>query len=467
MICRTRAYTFSAHGEVSVARLGEPNVVSDLAGAGDDAVTRLVIDSEFVEEFASPKELTLEKAGPRRELYFDPAKVKAAIVTCGGLCPGINDVIRSLVRTLRREYRVPSVLGIRHGLRGFMPAYRLDVRELTVDNVAAINESGGTYLGTSRGPQPEEEILDALERLNISMLFVIGGDGTLKAARAIDALLRKNDRRIAVVGIPKTIDNDINFIPRSFGFETAVDKTVEALRGARVEAMSVMGGIGLVKIMGRESGFIAAHAALAFRDVDFVLVPEAPFTLHGQAGLLRALENKLRHNGHALIALAEGAGQDLVPRPETGDASGNRKPGDIAGLLMREIASDFKARGLEHHFKYIDPSYLVRSVPANTNDRIYAATLGQHAAHAAMSGRTGMVVAQIMDQFVHLPLALVTEKRRKLNPNSSLWRSVLACSGQGPLVDCIPNSLAAADAAGNSKGNHNERIACRADCHRP
>lgn len=456
-------YTFSAHGEVSIPRLGKPNVASRLAGAGEDAVTRLVIDSEFGEDFASPRELTLEKAGPRKDLYFDPAKVKAAIVTCGGLCPGINDVIRSLVRTLRREYQVASVLGIRHGLRGFMPAFRLDVRELTVDNVAAINESGGTFLGTSRGPQPEEEILDALERLNVSMLFVIGGDGTLKAARAIDAALHKNNRRIAVVGIPKTIDNDINFIPRSFGFETAVDKTVEALRCARVEALSVMGGIGLVKIMGRESGFIAAHAALAFRDVDFVLVPEAPFALHGQGGLLQALENKLRVNGHALIALAEGAGQNLIPLPDAGDASGNRKLGDIAGFLLREIAENFTARGVEHYLKYIDPSYIVRSVPASTNDRIYAATLGQHAAHAAMSGRTGMVVAQIMDQFVHLPLALVTEKRRKLNPNSSLWRSVLACTGQGPLVASEQNHPGAETVPGNSKGNRNERIACRAD----
>ena len=421
---------FLQDGLMTIPTLGRGGVESPLRAASEDAWARMSIDSELMEECATPLELGLELAGPRRRLYFDPSKVKAAVVTCGGLCPGINDVIRSLVRTLYYEYGIASVLGIRRGLRGLIPRYGLGVVELTPDVVASIHESGGTFLGTSRGPQPADEMADALERLNVSMLFIIGGDGTMKAAAALDAELRRRGSRIAVIGIPKTIDNDINFIPRSFGFETAVDKAVEALRCARTEAMSVEGGIGLVKMMGRESGFIAAHATLAFRDVDFTLVPESPFYLHGEGGLLRALEQRLSRQGFALIVAAEGAGKDLLPRSDTHDASGNAHQADIAALLMREVAADFAGRSIPYYFKYIDPSYTVRSVPAGTNDRIYCALLGQNAGHAAMSGRTGMVVGKIMDKFVHLPLALVAQKRRKMNPKSDLWRAVLACTGQ-------------------------------------
>lgn len=455
-------FVLPENGNVIIHRLGNPKVASPLFSAQDDAFVRLMIDNELEASFAEPRELCFEKAGARKALYFDPSKGKAAIVTCGGLCPGINDVIRSIVRTLHREYHAASVLGIRYGLRGFIPKYRLDVQELTIQTVASIHEAGGTYLGTSRGPQPATEVIDALERLNINMLFIIGGDGTMKAAREIDALLQARGSRIAVIGIPKTIDNDINFIPRSFGFETAVDKTVEALRCARTEAMSVPGGIGIVKIMGRESGFIAAHAALAYRDVDFVLVPEVPFELHGERGLLEALEARLAAQGHALIAVAEGAGQNFLPVQEGSDASGNKDLADISSFLMRTFADYFIEHNISYYFKFIDPSYMVRSVPAGSNDRIYAATLAQHAVHAAMSGRTGMVVAEIMDHFVHLPLALVTEKRRKLNPKSSLWRSVLACTGQGQFTASDQKNPEAESAAGNSKGSHNERITCRA-----
>lgn len=424
---------FPGASEVRIATLGKASVLSPLRGECDDHPARLVIDSELCEEFAEPRELLFETAGPRGRLYFDPAKSKAAIVTCGGLCPGLNDVIRSLVRVLRREYGVPSVIGIRHGLWGFMPEAKLGVVDLTLENVFSIHESGGTILGTSRGPQPPDAIVDALHRLNVNMLFVVGGDGTMKAALALDEALRREGRRVAVVGIPKTIDNDINFVPRSFGFETAVGKTVEALRCARIEAMSVQGGIGIVKIMGRESGFIAARAALAFRDADFVLTPESPFDLHGEGALLDSLAAKLAANGHALMAVAEGAGKALALKAEGEDASGNSNLADICAHLMDAIGTHFSARGVRHRFKYIDPSYIVRSVPAGVNDRVYAASLAEHAAHAAISGRTGMVVAQIMDKFVHLPLELVTARRRKIQTRSALWRSVLACTGQGDL----------------------------------
>lgn len=431
----------SAVYDTRIPRLGTPEIDSPLScspTAGERSAV-FNVDETLIEEFTSPRPLSLELAGPRRKLYFDPGRTKCAVVTCGGLCPGINDVIRAVVMTACTAYGTPPILGVRYGLRGFLPSHRPDVRELTPSAVEGIHEFGGTILGTSRGPQPSSEIVAALERLNVSALFVIGGDGTMKAAASIQKETARRGTRISIIGIPKTIDNDIHFIPQSFGFDTAVDKAADAVRCAHIEAASVLNGIGIVKLMGRESGFIAANAALSMREVDFVLVPEVPFTLFGEKGLLPALEKRLTEHSHAVLVVAEGAGQDLLPSGAPScDASGNRALGDIAGFLCKNTAAYFSAKNIPCSLKYIDPSYLIRSVPANANDRLYCGFLGQHAVHAAMSGKTGMVVADIMDKFVHLPLELVTRKRRTLNRRSDLWQSVLETTGQGNVMGMSP-----------------------------
>ena len=289
--------------EVPVVALGATKIPSPLPYGSmmENGRATLCLDQEHSEELASSHTLVLESAGPRPLLYFDPSKTKCAIVTCGGLCPGLNDVIRSIVLTCHHAYHTPSVLGIRYGLEGFIPAYGHAVMELTPESVEHIDQFGGTLLGSSRGPQSPSEIVDALERLNISVLFVIGGDGSMKAAQAIGTEIRERAMRLSVIGIPKTIDNDISFVPQSFGFDTAVDKATESIRCAHVEAVGVPNGIGIVKLMGRESGFIAAQAALALREANFVLIPEAPFRLEGKGGLLPALEKRLKDRSHAGI----------------------------------------------------------------------------------------------------------------------------------------------------------------------
>lgn len=382
--------------------------------------------------------LYFEAAGPRSKLYFDPTKSKCAIVTCGGLCPGINDVIRAIVMEAYHAYKVPAVLGIRYGLEGFIPKYQHNIFEFTPHNISSIHQFGGTILGSSRGPQPPEEIVDALERMNISCLFMIGGDGTLKAAKSIHEEITRRNLHISVVGIPKTIDNDINFISQSFGFETAVDKATEAIQCAHTEAIGVKNGIGLVKLMGRESGFIAAQATLALKEVNFVLVPEAKFTLEGEGGLLPALVERLQARSHAVIVIAEGAGQHLLQKTGKKDASGNLILGDIGQLLRDEIKRYFAEKSIPYALKYIDPSYIIRSIPANANDRVYCGFLGQHAVHAAMAGRTGLVVAKLMDRYVHLPLTLVTKTRRTMNICSDYWRAVLESTGQAHLTGMSP-----------------------------
>ncbi len=383
-----------------------------------------------------------EEAGPREQIYFDPSKTKCAIVTCGGLCPGINDVIRAIVLESYYHYGISAILGIRYGLQGFIPEYGQEIWELTPSNVSDIHEFGGTILGSSRGHQSPEKIVDALERMNVNILFLIGGDGTMKAASAIHEEISRRNMKMSIIGIPKTIDNDIHFLSKTFGFDTAVSKATEAIRCAHTEALGAPNGIGMVKVMGRESGFIAAEASLALRDVNFVLVPEEPFELEGESGLLNQLKIRLQRRGHSVIIVAEGAGQDLYRQMTRTagqeiqtDASGNPILGDICGLLQNEIKSYFRAQNMPITLKFIDPSYIIRSVPANTNDRVYCGFLGQNAVHAAMAGKTNMVVSKLQDRYIYLPLEYVTKKRRKLNTFSNYWRAVLESTGQ-PITLC-------------------------------
>ncbi|WP_051571442.1 ATP-dependent 6-phosphofructokinase [Cryptosporangium arvum] len=390
----------------------------------DDTISMVAARGLPIERLPS-----FEPGGPRRRIYFDPAKTRVAIVTCGGLCPGLNDVIRGLVLELTEHYGVQRIVGIRNGYQGFVAKYGRDVVDLTPDAVAGINEHGGTILGTSRGQQDPEEIVDCLERLGITMLFVIGGDGSMRGAIGICRVVGERGLKISVVGVPKTIDNDIPFINQSFGFQTAFSRAAESIRTAHVEARTVPNGVGLVRLMGRHSGFIACYAALAKNDADFVLIPEVPFTLHGTNGLLARLRKRVIERGHAVVVVAEGAGQELLD-PEGTDASGNQKLSDVGVYLRHRITEDFEEAGLEINLKYIDPSYTIRSVPANPYDSVYCLRLAHTAVHAAMAGRTQMVVGRWHGRFVHVPMRLAVSRRNQVDPDGDLWMSVLEATGQ-------------------------------------
>ena len=391
----------------------------------------------FIREcLATGKEfVSFEEAGPREYIYFDPKKVKAAIVTCGGLCPGTNDVLRAVVLTLYHVYGVHNILGIKYGLQGFIPAYGYDLEQLTPQRVANIHELGGTILGTSRGPQDVVAMVDAIDRLNISILFTIGGDGALRAAAMMSEEISVRGLKTAVVGIPKSIDNDIDLVARSFGFDTAVEVAASAIRSAHTEAIGAPNGIGLVKVMGRQSGFIAATAALAQKDCNCVLIPEVDFDLDGPQGLLAVLRGRLQRRGHAVILVAEGAGQKFFDPGSLGrDPSGNPRLGDIGGFLQRGIQQYFAEFGVEISLKYIDPSYLIRSVPANANDRVFCGFLGQHAVHAAMAGKSGMLISLWNNRYVHIPIPLAVARRKQVDPNGGLWLSVVESTGQPALL---------------------------------
>ena len=375
--------------------------------------------------------ITIERSGPREKIYFDPAKTTCAIVTCGGLCPGMNDVIRGLVMTLSYSYGVKTIYGIPFGYEGFIDRYGHAILKLTPDMVSDIHTDGGSILGTSRGPQSKKEMVDKLVQLEVDILFVIGGDGTLRGASDIVAEIASRDLKISVVGIPKTIDNDLEYMDKSFGFETAFAEAVRVVRCAHSEAKGHPNGVGLVKLMGRDSGFIAAFAAIADNCVNYVLIPESQFHLTGRNGLLECLAHRLNGRGHAVIVVAEGAGQHLMQNdPSAKDASGNAKFGDIGPFLKREIETHFKSLGKEINLKYIDPSYVIRSVPASPQDAIYCLRLAQHAVHAAMAGKTNMVVGRWHGHHVNLPIKVVTVRRRKVSLQGDLWLSVLEATGQ-------------------------------------
>ncbi|MFC1798404.1 ATP-dependent 6-phosphofructokinase [Thermodesulfobacteriota bacterium] len=377
---------------------------------------------------------SFEKAGPRSKLYFDPSKVRCALVTCGGLCPGLNDIIRSIVLELYYGYGVRNIYGIRYGLQGFVPQYGHDIMELAPDNVSNILEMGGSILGSSRGPQPIDEIVDCLERMNIGILFMIGGDGTLVAATKIADTILDRGLKISVVGVPKTIDNDIYMVSRSFGFDTAVDVATQAIRGAHNEAQGYPHGIGMIKLMGRYSGFIAATAVLAQQDVNFVLIPEVDFDLDGPKGLLAQLENRLRLRGHAVILVAEGAGQKFFQDVEKErDESGNIRLNDIGLYLKESISRYFEDHRTDISLKYIDPSYMIRSLPANANDHVFCNFLGRDAVHAGMAGKTKLLIGHWNNHFVHLPMSACVGKRKQVTPTGKLWLNVLDATGQGTL----------------------------------
>ncbi len=411
-----------------VDTLGECTVDTPLVAPtfinAEDAV---LVDPTLRGQRSHPEEEPdfMEQAGPREKIFFNPENTTAAIVSCGGLCPGINDTIRGITMILWHRYGVRNILGLKYGYEGLVPSMH-EPLELTPEAVEDIHKDGGTVLGTSRGPQDVSEMVDFLEDRKIDILFTIGGDGTQRGAQAISEEISRRNLRIAAVGIPKTIDNDILFTERSFGFETAVAMSMPPILGAHREAQAARNGIGLVKLMGRHSGFIAAYATLASSDVNMVLVPEVHFTMEK---VLFFLTHRLKKKSHAVIVVAEGAGQHLVSSPGK-DESGNRKPGDIGQFLKKEITDHFTSSGIPITVKYIDPSYTIRSAPASADDSAYCFRLAQNAVHAGMAGRTNTLIGQWNAYFVHVPMRAASNNRKIINTSADLWQSVLDNTGQ-------------------------------------
>jgi 6-phosphofructokinase 1 len=408
---------------MKVSTLGEPRFASTRSHTVSDDI-RI---PERIEIGAEPG-LQFELAGPREKLFFDAKHTRAGIVTCGGLCPGLNNVIRSLVLELHYGYGVRDILGFRGGYRGLDPARGEAPDQLTPEYVDDIHQKGGTVLGSSRGPVDTNIAVDSLIARGINMLFTIGGDGTQRGSNDLYQEAKKRGHALCVVGVPKTVDNDVGYVARTFGFFSAVEEAKRVLDCAHTEARSVPGGIGLVKIMGRHAGFLTAAATVASQDVNFALIPEVPFALDS---FLATLRERMLHKSHCVIAVAEGAGQDLLAA-DAGerDASGNVKLKDIGPFLREKIEAYFKAAGVPVVMRYFDPSYQIRSTPANSEDSILCDLYARNAVHAAMAGKTGLVIGFLHERFIHVPIELLSRQDKRLDPASGWWRSVLAATGQ-------------------------------------
>lgn len=403
--------------------LGEARFASNLSHTISDEA-RI---PECIEIGADPG-LRFELAGPRAKLFFDAEKTRAGIVTCGGLCPGLNNVIRSLFLQLHYGYGVRDVIGFRGGYGGLDPACGREPVKITPQFVEGIHQKGGTILGTSRGPVDISRAVDNLIARKVNILFTLGGDGTQRGANDLYQEARKRGYALSVVGIPKTIDNDVPFVSRTFGFISAIEEAARVIDFAHTEARSVAGGIGLVKLMGRHAGFITVGATIASQDVNFALIPEVPFKLDV---FLAALKKRMAVNSHAVIAVAEGAGQELLSVDASHcDASGNVKLKDIGPFLRAGIESYFKAEGIPVTMRYFDPSYQIRSRPANCEDAVLCDLFARHAVHAALAGKTGVVIGFLHERFIHIPIELLATKTKRVDPASGWWRSVLATTGQ-------------------------------------
>jgi 6-phosphofructokinase 1 len=425
--------------DLEVRTLGQPRIRSPLPmsvtpadGVGNVLSNEMrVLYDVRVRAGQPPADLSFELAGPREMMFFDPPRTRAAIVTCGGLCPGINNVIRTLFFELTTNYGIREVLGIRFGFQGLNPEVGKRPLVLTGEMVGEIHHLGGTILGTSRGAQEPRVMVDFLQSTKVDILFCVGGDGTQRGAHELATEIARRNLPIAIVGLPKTIDNDIKFCSRTFGFATAVAEADTVIDRAHIEANGALNGIGLVKLMGREAGFIAAAATVASGHVNFTLVPEVPFQLDGPTGLLTRLERRLAAREHAVIVVAEGAGQELIPNhKDSFDPSGNRVLDDIGSFLKQRITDHFKQRNLPISVRYFDPSYFIRSCAANTSDSLLCERLARHAVHAAMAGRTDLVIGLWQEEFVHVPLTASAGQRKWLSPEDEIWTTVLAMTGQ-------------------------------------
>ncbi|PWA38268.1 Phosphofructokinase [Artemisia annua] len=403
------------------------SVVKQYFVDADDTVPQKVVVHKD-----GPRGIHFRRAGPRQRVYFAPDEVHAAIVTCGGLCPGLNTVIREIVCALYHMYGVTKVLGIDGGYRGF---YSKNTITLTPKVVNDIHKRGGTIIGTSRGGHDKPKIVDSIQDRGINQVYIIGGDGTQKGAAVIYQEVRRRGLKAVVAGIPKTIDNDIPVIDKSFGFDTAVEEAQRAINAAHVEAESAENGIGVVKLMGRYCGFIAMYATLASRDVDLCLIPESPFYLEGEGGLLEYVEKRLKENGHMVIVVAEGAGQELLAaetKTSTAqDASGNKLLQDVGLWISDKIKGHFaKQPSMPITLKYIDPTYMIRAVPSNASDNVYCTLLAQSCVHGVMAGYTGFTSGLVNGRQTYIPFNRITEKQNNVVITDRMWARLLSSTNQ-------------------------------------
>jgi len=365
------------------------------------------------------------RANATRHIYWDPKDVRAAIVTCGGLCPGLNSVVRELTDCLYNEYGVKDILGMRGGYHGLSNPEELTPMYLTPKIVNEIHMKGGSVLMAGRGGNDCIRIVDKLKERDINMLFVVGGDGTQSGAHALFLEARKRKMPISIVGVPKSIDNDVMYFDKTFGFESAVAEAVSVIRGSFVEATSANRAVSIVKLMGRDAGFVSMYAAVASNLVDLCLIPEVDVKLQD---VLAYVDKVLAQKGYMVVAVAEGAGQNFV-ESEGVDPTGHTKYGDVGVFLRDAINEHLKRSDDGGRSFYFDPSYMIRAVPANPIDHIFCSRLSRDAVHTAMRGYTGVCVGPIHNIIIIMPMNNIASRQKTVNVHRNMWQVCVHQSG--------------------------------------
>lgn len=383
------------------------------------------------------------EAGPRKELCFDPHRVKAAVVTTGGLAPGLNSVVHSIVDRHFNTYELNETLGgavygIYDGFRGLRDCASNSTTlnpKVTLDWL----RQGGSNLGSIRfrDPQGEKHLVDeiakSITQMAIDILYVIGGDGSQLIAHKVAQAVPS----ISVLGVPKTMDNDVLWVRESFGFDTTVEQATHAINALHFEAQSTR-RVGLLQFFGAESGFVAANAALASGQVDLVLIPEAFNNLsdeqlqHYWKMLLGHLDDRVKrqaHMPHAIVVVAEGVETALVQQKSR---KLGRK-GDFLELLKQDIAGkvrDRRGRCLEIFVN--EPRHYIRSGAANAHDQIFCERLGALAVDNGLAGYTNCMVSHWLTEYVLVPLELVVQGQKSIQTSGMFWRQVETSTGQPP-----------------------------------
>lgn len=366
-------------------------------------------------------------------------KRNAVVAQSGGPSPVINASLQGVIEgCLHHPGTIGRIFAGRHGIEGVLQEELIDLSAIDPGEIALLRHTPAAgAVGTCRyklkdeRSEDYERIIEVFKAHDVGYFFYIGGNDSMDTAQKVSRLAAERGLDLAVTGVPKTIDNDIDFVYKTFGFDTAVGRAREVLDGAHAEAVGAPNGIGLVKLMGRDSGFIAAYATLASLEVNFCLIPEVPFDLNGPGAFLQLLEARLKQREHAVVVVAEGAGQDLMQAGDRGkDASGNVRHEDIGEFLKERIQEYFAETSIPINLKYFDPSYIVRSIPANASDCIFCDNLARNAVHAGMAGKTDMLIGLWHGVYVHVPIALAIRERKRIRPQGSLWSHVLEVTGQ-------------------------------------
>lgn len=464
-----------------------------------DVIVAALSDYHCSDSCLLKEKLSLPEAGPREKLYFPQKRqrpLNVGIVVSGGIAPGINSVIDGIVQrhklySIEHRYDI-EIVGFNDGFYSFFNKNKITLYK-KINNQIKVNENtaefandGGSFLKTSRyeeitGNDIElmNELVDKIYNEDIDILYIIGGDGSMRAANAIwehaqlKTFFNKYRYKLSVIGVPKTMDNDILWIWQTFGFLSAVEKAREVIEQISVEIKSNP-RIGIVQLFGSDSGFVVSHAVLASKSgvCDLALIPEYKFKLSDVGDFLVEKFIKKRDESFipkALIVMSETAipddAKDFVKYAQLStdeekalfaylESEGFSHQIHERNDYLRSAGLKIVKAGLEEYFKRKkdkhnedliawdrirfftnEPRHVLRAIRPSCSDVIFAQRIGTLAVDNALAGYTNFMISQWLTEYVLVPLPLVILGKKRIPTTGIFWKSVLAKTNQFRTTD--------------------------------